>query len=278
MQTSSKTPVSVYHAARRGASAEKRGVRASVTDGWLSPLFGGILLVSAIFAPALAASEPPPDLAKRVAARATETRLARDRYTYRQTVEVEELSPAGARAGTYREVREVVFAPDAGRSEKLVGRPLEALKNLKLTDEDFADIRQVQPFLFDTDQLFSYQTRAKGEETIDGVPCWLLEVKPRQILAGQRLFDGLLWVSQKDFSIVRTEGKAVPEIRSLKNENLFPHFTTVWKPVEGGYWFPVRTFADDTLDFRVGPQRIRLTIRYTDYKRFAAQSTVKFEK
>ena len=224
------------------------------------------------------AEDPPPDLAKRVAARATEARLAREHYAYRQTVLVEEVSGSGAREGDYREVREVVFSPEAERSEKLVGKPVQRLAHLKLTEEDFRDIREVQPFLFDQDQLWAYETKAKGEETMDDVDCFLLQVRPRQILAGQRLFDGLLWVSKKDFSIVRTEGKAVPETHSKSGqENLFPRFTTIWKPIDGGYWFPVHTYADDTLDFRVGPQRMRLTIRYSDYKKFGAESTIKFE-
>ncbi len=220
----------------------------------------------------------PADLARRVAARATETRAARDHYTYRQTVLVEELSPSGARAGEYREVREVVFSPGGERSEKLVGKPLETLKRLKLTEEDFHDIREVQPFLFDKEQLWAYETKSKGEENVDGIDCYVLDVRPRQILAGQRLFDGTLWVNQKDYSIVRTNGKAVPETRSMtKEENVFPRFTTIWEPVGGEYWFPVHTYADDVLDFRVGPQRIRLTIRYSDYKRFGAESTIQFE-
>lgn len=234
----------------------------------------GIILASAFCA---AAADPPAGLAKLVAARATEARQARERYMYRQSVLVEELSPSGARAGEYRETREVVFSPEAERSERIVGRPLDTLKRLKLTAEDFRDIREVQPFLFDTNQLWAYETKPKGEEEIDGVDCWLLEVRPRQILAGQRLFEGMLWVSKKDYSIVRTSGKAVPEVRSMSGrENLFPRFTTIWQPVDGKYWFPVHTFADDTLDFRVGPQRIRLTIRYTDYKRFGAETTVQF--
>jgi hypothetical protein len=238
----------------------------------------GIILASALGAPSLWAEDPPPDLAKRVAARATEARAARDQYTYRQTVVVEELNAGGAQAGEYRETRDVVFSPQAERSEKPVGKPFDTLKHLKLTEEDFRDIREVQPFLFDRDQLWAYETKSKGEETTDGVDCWVLQVRPRQILAGQRLFDGLLWVSKQDYSIVRTDGKAVPEMRSMtKGENLFPRFTTVWRPIDGQYWFPVHTYADDTLDFRVGPQRIRMDIRYLDYKKFAAESTVKFE-
>jgi len=170
----------------------------------------------------------------------------------------------------------VVFSPLAERSEQIVGKPLQTLQRLKLTEEDFRDIREVQPFLFDAGQLWFYETRYKGEETIDGIDCYVLQVRPRQILAGQRLFDGLVWASREDYSIVRTEGKAVPEIRSMKNENLFPRFTTVWAPVDGDLRFPVYTYADDTLDFRVGPQRIRLTIRYGNYKRFTAGSIVKF--
>jgi hypothetical protein len=238
--------------------------------------FTGMLLVSLLSPLGVRAQSPPPDLASRVALRATQTRRARDQFTYRQTVVIEELSPSGARAGQYREIRDIVFSPLAERSEQLAGKPLQTLQRLQLTEEDFRDIREVQPFLFDSDQLWFYETRFKGEETIDGVDCYLLQVRPRQILAGQRLFDGLVWAAKKDYSIVRTEGQAVPEIRSLKNENLFPRFTTLWGPVDGDFRFPLYTYADDTLDFRVGPLRIRLSIRYSNYQRFAAESTVKF--
>jgi len=110
------------------------------------------------------------------------------------------------------------------------------------------------------------------------VDCYVLQVRPRQILAGQRLFDGLLWVKQDDFAIVRSEGHAVPQVRSLKQENLFPRFTTVRRPIDGKHWFPVYTHADDTLDFRTGPQRIRLMIRYSQYKKFGSESNVTFGK
>ena len=231
-----------------------------------------------MLAPLARGQEPPPGLAKRVAARATETRTALDRYTYRQSVTVVELSAMGAQTGEYREVREVVFSPGGERSEKVAGKPLNRLVRLKLTEEDFRDIREVQPFLFSTEQLWAYETRFKGEETVDGVDCWVLQVRPRQILAGQRLFDGLLWASKDDYSIVQTMGKAVPDLRSMKDENLFPHFTTLWKPVEGGFRFPVHTYADDTLDFRTGPLRTRMDIRYAEYKRFGASSAIRYEK
>jgi hypothetical protein len=160
----------------------------------------------------------------------------------------------------------------------MVGKPSSTLNRLKLTDEDFRDIREVQPFLLTGDQTFLYETTYRGEETVDSVDCFVIRIRPRQILQGQRLFDGMLWVAKQDYSIVRSEGQAVPQIVTTKNENLFPHFTTLRQKVDGGFWFPVTTYADDTLYFRSGPQRIRLTIRYSDYRKFGADSKITFEK
>ena len=103
-------------------------------------------------------------------------------------------------------------------------------------------------------------------------------MRPRQILQGQRLFEGLLWIKKDDYSIVRSEGQAVPQIRTMKAENLFPRFTTIRKPVKGDFWFPVYTYADDTLYFRNGPQRERLMIRYSNYQKFGSETSIMFDK
>lgn len=227
--------------------------------------------------PAGRCEQPPEDLVRRVALREMENEQARLYYTYRQTVVLEELDKRGVRVGHYREVRDIIFSPEQERTEKFIGQPLNLLKRLILTEEDFRDIREVQPFMLTPDQLWIYETRFRGEETVDEVDCYVLQVRPRQILQGQRLFDGLLWVSKHDLSIVRTEGRAVPQIHGTKTENLFPRFTTFRVPVDGKYWFPVHTHADDILPFRTGPQRVRLTIRYSHYQRFSAESTVTFE-
>ena len=40
----------------------------------------------------------------------------------------------------------------------------------------------------------------------------------------------------------------------------------------------IHTHADDILPFRTGPLRMRMTIRYSDYQRFTAESSIIFEK
>ncbi len=219
----------------------------------------------------LQAAEPPTDLAKRVAARETAAEADRAHFTYRQIVTINDY------AGEYKEVRDIVFSPEGERSEVMVGKPSNSLSKLRLTEEDFRDLREVQPLLLTDETLWFYEVRYRGEDTHEGIPCWLIQIRPKQILSGQRRFDGMLWIDQRDFSIVKSEGKAVPEIRTMKQENLFPAFTTVRTKMASGYWFPSETLADDTLQFRTGPVRIRMRIAYSNYRRFGADSTVTYK-
>jgi hypothetical protein len=236
----------------------------------------GFIVAFGLFGPALRSEEPPAGLARRVAARETEDEKARNNYTWRQTVVVEELDAKGSETGHYREVRDILFSPDGKRIEQLAGKPSNELTRLILTEEDFRDLREIQPLLLTTERLFMYESRFKGDEMVDGVDCWVLEIRPRQILAGQRLFDGLIWVDKTENAIVKSQGQAVPQERGGKHENLFPHFTTTRRKVDG-HWFPASTLGDDTLWFRGGPQRERLSVRYENYKRFSSESTIHFE-
>jgi hypothetical protein len=222
-------------------------------------------------------AEPPPGLVRKVAEREAANEAARNQYLYRQTVTIEEIGNRGAVSGTYKEVREVIFTPAGERVEQFVGKPEPHLQRLVLTDEDFEDIRRIQPLLLTPEILPRYDVRFRGDETVDGVECWVLEVKPRQILQGVRLFDGLAWVEKGSLSIVRTSGQAVPPVYSQGKENLFPRFTTLRRKVDGGFWFPSLTWADDVLPFRQGPLRMKLSIRYAGYKRFGADSSITFE-
>lgn len=237
----------------------------------------GIRLIVALAcnALALASTDLPSDLLRRILDKETESVHALRNYGYRQSVQIEELDPAGSRRGLYRETREIAFSVDGKRLETFIGRPYAHLLRLQLTAEDFRDLREVQPFQLNSHLLPLYELRFKGEEVLDGVSCWVIQVRPRQILEGQRLFEGMLWVRREDDAIIRLEGRAVPQILGRRRENLFPYFTTFRTLVDGKYWFPRTTFADDMLPFRSGPLRMR--IDYENYRRFAVDSTIRFE-
>ncbi len=221
-------------------------------------------------------AESPPDLLRRVAEREALAQAARNQYLYRQSVTVDELGDRDAN-GSYREVREVIFTPAGERIEQFVRKPESRLKRLILTPEDFHDIRNIQPFLLTPDLLPRYFIRFRGDETIDNIDCWVLDIQPRQLLQGMRLFEGFAWVDKQSLSIIRTHGQAVPPIYAGGRENLFPRFTTIREKIDGDFYFPVLTYANDTLPFKTGPLRMKLTIRYTGYKKFGAESKITFE-
>jgi hypothetical protein len=179
--------------------------------------------------------------------------------------------------GFYEEAREVIFLPDGKREERLSSQPRNNLKRLVLTDEDFSDLRNIQPLLLTSENLSRYQVRPRGPDNIDGVDVWVIEVRPRQVFQGYRYFEGLLFVERQSCSVVRIEGQAVPPIYRDGKENLFPRFVTIRRQVDGGFWFPAFTWADDTLPFKTGPLRMKLEIRYEDYRRFGADSTITFD-
>lgn len=234
-------------------------------------------ILSLALALPLHAADPPPDLLKRVLEKETATSAVRANYVYQQRVRIEELDTSGRKRGEYRETREVIFTPAGERHERMTSKPFNTLDRLRLTEEDFRDIRDVQPFLFTRDQLFLYGTRFKGEEEVEGMVCWVLQVTPRQILDGQRLFEGYVWVSQEDYSVIQMEGRAVPQMLG-KQENLFPRFRTVRTKIDGKYWFPYRTISDDVLHFRSGAIRQRMEIEYSGYQQFGSKVTITFEE
>src|ERR1039457_6166091 len=137
------------------------------------------VLLAAFLAPPARAQDPPADLAKLVAHRETETETERNEYTYRQGVTLDELDDRGAARGQYRETRDVIFSPLHDRTERVLGSPSNGLKNLILTEQDFEDIRNIQPLVLTQDRLWNYETKFRGDETVDEVDCWVLGVRPK---------------------------------------------------------------------------------------------------
>ena len=218
----------------------------------------------------------PENLVRSVAEAGSKLVAERDQYTYTQRFRFLEFHK-GRPVGRYEEFRDITFTGTGERDERYRKHPIDQLKRLRLTHEDFRDIRDVNPFVLTEESLWFYTVSYKGIEPIDGMDCYTLHVRPRQILYDQRFFDGLVWVGKENGQVVRVSGRPVPQIHRLEGSNLFPAFTTQYAPVDGEHWFPVRTEGDDILPFPSGNQRVKLLIEYSNYKRFTAESTVTFE-
>jgi hypothetical protein len=236
-----------------------------------------MLLGALIAAIAAAQTAPPKDLLNRVAEQGSLFEKEREHYTYRQTFHFFEMDRRGGTAGNYFEVRDVLFSPEAERTEAFVKGPVDRLERIRMTEEDFRDIRDMQPFVLTEDTLWLYSTKYQGEEVVNGRPCFVYRVQPRQLLEGQRLLDGQVWVDQASLQVVQSAGQPVPQLYRTEDSNLFARFMTVYEAIDGKYWFPVKTVADDTLPFNSGAIRVRYEIDFENYKRFSADSTIKFE-
>jgi len=215
---------------------------------------------------------PIDEVIRRFSEKEKQFKLARANYVYRQEVRVEELTANDRVTGVWQETTDVGFDPSGRRTEKVVYAPANTLQRISMTSQDLQDLREIQPFVLTTDDIAKYNLRFVGKEPVDEISCYAFDVEPKRIEKGQRYFQGKIWVDDRDFQIVKTYGKAVPDIREKGNENLFPRFETYREQIDD-YWFPTYTRAVDTLDFSSGRQRIRQVIKYSNYKKF--QSDVK---
>ena len=118
-----------------------------------------------------------------------------------------------------------------------------------------------------------------GQQKQDELNTYVFDINPKQIEKKKRYFQGRIWVDDHDFQIVETYGKTVPDLHPGKkgNENLFPKFTTWREQIDGQYWFPTYTRAEDTLKFSMGDIKIREIIKYTNYRRFGSKSKILYE-
>lgn len=217
---------------------------------------------------------PAEEIIRRFAEKEAEFKLARDNYSYKQTVVVRDYKENGRPGGEYRRNSEVIFLDSGERFEKVTYEPPSTLSRISITREDLHDIESIQPFVLTTEDLPQYVIEYRGKEKIDELTTYVFEVRPRKIQKGLRYFQGTVWVDDVDLQIVKTRGKAVPDLRDDRGENLFPVFETYRENIDGKYWFPTYTRADDTLRFSSGPVRITILIRYSDYKKRAVTSRI----
>jgi hypothetical protein len=214
------------------------------------------------------------EIIKKFAAHEAEFSKARENYVYRQTARVQELDDSGNTTGRWEMVSDIIFSSDGKRSEHVVRSPVPNLHNLLLTPEDMEDLKSVQPFVLTTDQLSKYQIRYLGRQKVDEIGCYVFAVKPVKYEGKQRYFQGEVWVDDRDLQIVKSYGRGVGT--ENKKGQQFPKFETYREQIDGKFWFPTYTIANDTLHFKDLDVRMKQTVKYEDYKRFKADTSITF--
>jgi hypothetical protein len=211
---------------------------------------------------------PVDQIIQKFAGREDEFRKERDNYTYTQMFVIQTIDDDGQPDGEYRMTSDILFTPAGKRYEKVTDAPPPTLQRISLSQQDLDDLEHVQPFVLTTGELPKYNVTYAGREQLDELSTYVFDVGPKVLEKNQRYFQGRVWVDDKDLNIVKTDGKAVPDIKKHGQENVFPRFETFRENIEGHFWFPTYTRSNDTLHFSTSEVHIRMTVRYMNYKRF----------
>src|SRR5882672_4466326 len=222
------------------------------------------------------------EIIEKFAAREELFKQARNNYIYTQDITVQELDGTTV-TGEFRLVQDITYDDKGVRNENVTFAPQTSLRQLQLSPEDYVDFRTKMAFIMTTSDIPHYNLLYVGQQHVDEIDTYVFDTAPKTIEKGQRYFQGRIWVDSKDMQIVKSCGKTVPETVATSkkknvNENLSPKFVTYREQIDGQYWFPTYTMADDTLHFRgAGDVHMREIIKYLNYKRFGSKTKIIFK-
>lgn len=205
-------------------------------------------------------------------AKETQFRRALNNYSFKRDALFQSIGMGGQVVGEYHRVSTFTFDDQGNRFEKISYFPMSTLSNV--TAEDIEDLGGINPFALEPSKLSQYDIKYVGKEKIDELNLYVFDVTPKVMpdpkKVKERLFLGRVWVDDRDLLIVKTKGKGVPETK----QNKYPVVETYREQIDGRYWFPTYSYADEELIFDDGfTLHIRMQVRYTDFA--PARATLK---
>lgn len=204
----------------------------------------------------------------------TQFRQALNQYAFTRDAVIQTIGLGGQVSGEYHRVSRFVFDDKGNRFEKIQFFPLPTLTEIQVTEEDLEDLSGVEPFALEASKIGLYNFNYAGKEHIDDLDLYVFDVTPKVMPSTKnpkdRVFQGRIWVDDRDLQIVKAKGKGVPE-----GKQRFPVFETYREQIDGKYWFPTYTSADDQLVFSNGQNvHVRMLVKYTDFERYHAKVTI----
>jgi hypothetical protein len=193
-----------------------------------------------------------------------------DTYDYTQTVRIDELADPG---GKFSVTGDVYTRPDGQRYMRVEKQPESNLKVEMYTLEDVRTISNLPLFLLTSQEIANYNFKYVGQEKLDQLTTYIFQVKPKMLSRKRRFFEGVIWVDDQDFAIVKSYGKLVSELSGNGTALPFTMFETYRENFQGKYWLPTYTSSDDVIKDPDGQEvPVRLVIRSTNFKPHDAEA------
>jgi len=208
---------------------------------------------------------PVEDMIRRLAANEDLFKKVYDTYRLEQTVRVQELDNGGP-SGEFKVTGEFYTKPDGKRYERIVKPPESTLRKSAFSVEDVQTLAALPLFVLTSDELPHYVLRYEGQQKLDEINTFIFSVKPKQVIRGRRLFDGVVWVDDQELAIVKSYGRFVTEVARENDQIPFTTYETYRENIAGKYWFPTYIRSDETVPLpKGGDLHLRLVIRSSNF-------------
>ena len=186
-------------------------------------------------------------------------------YSFTRDALMQSMGMGGQVTGEYHRVSLFTFDDSGTRYEKITRFPMPSFQSI--TQEDLDDLGGIQPFALEPSKISQYNFKYVGKEKIDELMLHVFDVSPKLMpnpkKSKERFFLGRIWVDEQELQIVKTRGKGVPETK----ENKFPTIETYREQIDGRYWFPTYSYADEELLFDNGNTlHVRVKVKYSDFQ------------
>ena len=193
-------------------------------------------------------------------------------YAFNRDAKIQTIGLGGQATGVFIRNSFMTFNQDGSRFEKILYAPISTLKGITVSPEDIENLGGVDPFAIEPKHLSNYNFTYVGKEKIDELDLYVFDVSPKVLpnpkKSSQKYFTGRVWVDDRDFMIVKSKGKAVPEGKDMNGiEQRFPVVETWRDSVDNKYWFPVLSTSDDELVFSNGDVvKMKFRVKYYNYR------------
>ncbi|MGB6875546.1 MAG: hypothetical protein WBD87_05880 [Candidatus Acidiferrales bacterium] len=214
----------------------------------------------------------PPIPAEQIIQRFTQNedlnKKAYDADTLDQSVKVEELVANG---GLFELNGEQYTKSDGEHYESVLKPPTSNLHYTEFSLEDVKFLAGLRLFFLTTEELPGYKLSYEGKEKLDQIDTFIFRVQPKQLIS-KPLFDGVVWIDDQDFAIVKSYGQFVTDTGNFAGSFPFRMFDVYRENIQGHLWLPTYIRSDSDVKAPQGTVPIRLVIRSSNFRPNAAAS------
>jgi hypothetical protein len=211
---------------------------------------------------------PPPipeqEIIKRFAANEDVMKKVFDTYTFQESIRLDEQTDPG---GQFLVTGYMYIKPDGQRYFRVEHPPQSTLKLMHFSLEDVRALSTMPLFPLTSEEIANYNFVYAGQEKLDQLNTYIFQVKPKMLSRKKRLFEGVVWIDDHEFAIVKSYGKFVSELEGNGTALPFTMFETYRENFQEKYWLPTYTRSDDFFKSDQNDELpLRLIIHATDFK------------